>query len=70
MQFLHEKNQYLQSADKQAAESLAKEIKKEELKFFLKTDDTRYTKHSLLDQKNQRMDEYVAFCAENGGRVI
>ena len=42
----------LQTADKQHAESLAKQIKKEELNFFLKTDDARHNKQSLLEQKN------------------
>jgi hypothetical protein len=45
-------------------------VKKEEILFFLKTDEPRLNKSSLLEQKNQRMDEYIAYCAENGGRVI
>ena len=52
------------------AESMSKQIKKEEINFFLKTDETQHNKLSLLEQKNQSMDAYIAICAENGGRVI
>ena len=70
VQCYQDKLQFLQSADKQHAESLSKQIKKEEFHFFLKTDDVKYNKQSLLDQKNKLMDEYISICAENGGRVI
>lgn len=44
-----EKIQSLKEVDLSHAETLAKVIKKEELIFFLKTDEPRYSKTSLLD---------------------
>ena len=51
-QNFQDKMTFLTSADKQHADSLAKQIKKEEFQFFLKNDDTRYYKKDLLEQKN------------------
>jgi len=48
----NEKIAFLQAADKQHNDNLTKEIKREERKFFMVNDDTRYNKHSLLEQKN------------------